>query len=84
MNNKQNISTIEETMTRAEYYKYMGLSGSPIDRPNDIADETFKIHCNQLANFANQFIDFCKSEDKISNGISLSDFKYNLNDNRKM
>ena len=75
--NKQNISNIEETMTRAEYYKYMGLSGSPIDRPNDIADETFKIHCNQLANFA-------KSEDKIYNGISLSDFKYNSNDNRKM
>ena len=63
--NKQNISAQEEIMTRAEYYKHMGLSGSPIDRPNDIADETFKIHCNQLANFANRFIDFCKSESDI-------------------
>ena len=37
MKNKSDIKII----TRAEYYKSIGLSGSPIDRPDDPIDENF-------------------------------------------
>lgn len=53
-------------MTRSEYYKSIGLSGSNIDRPDDEADEMFKDHCNQLAVLCQQFIDFCKDEKDIT------------------
>ena len=44
--NRESISIHE--MTRSEYYKYMGLSGSVIDRPDDKVDENFIKHVTSL------------------------------------
>lgn len=70
MKNKSDIKII----TRAEYYKSIWLSGSPIDRPDDPIDENFIKHCESLKNIMNNFIDYCKNN---STGV------YRLND-RKM
>lgn len=48
--------------TRAEYYAAQGLSGSTISRPDDPVDDEFIVHCEQLKQYAQGFIDSCKTD----------------------
>lgn len=59
---EENNEVIKQIMTRAEYYKHLGLSGSEISRPDDIADDIFMEHCDMLKEMMENFIDFCKAK----------------------
>ena len=48
-------------MTRKEYYKSRGFSGSEIDRPDDLVYDIFIKHVNGLENIMNTLIENSKN-----------------------
>ena len=48
-------------MTREEYYLSQGLSGSKIDRPNDLVDDAFIEHIQGLKNIMERLIENSKN-----------------------
>lgn len=48
-------------MTREEYYLSQGLSGSKINRPNDLVDEAFIEHVQGLKNVMEKLIENSKN-----------------------
>lgn len=48
-------------MTREEYYLSQGLSGSKIDRPNDLVDDAFIEHVQGLKNIMERLIENSKN-----------------------
>lgn len=51
----------EKQITRVEYYKQQGFSGSDIERPDDPVDADFIKHCEGLKAIMEGFIDYCKT-----------------------
>ncbi len=49
------------TMTRKEYYLSQGLSGSEIDRPDDLVNDAFIQHVQGLKNLMEQLIQNSKN-----------------------
>lgn len=48
-------------MTREEYYLSQGLSGSKIDRPNDLIDDAFIEHVQGLKSIMERLIENSKN-----------------------
>lgn len=48
-------------MTRKEYYLSQGLSGSEIDRPNDLVDNAFIEHVQSLKSIMERLIENSKN-----------------------
>lgn len=48
-------------ITREEYYLSQGLSGSEIDRPNDLVDDAFIEHVQGLKNIMERLIENSKN-----------------------
>lgn len=48
-------------MTREEYYLSQGLSGSKIDRPNDLVDDAFIEHVQGLKSIMERLIENSKN-----------------------
>lgn len=49
------------SMTREEYYFSQGLSGSKIDRPDDLVDDAFIEHVQGLKNIMERLIENSKN-----------------------